>query len=87
MKLRRSAVGALFLLATCSENQPGNAPSSGSLESSHAALGIVPATEVATWKLIRPPPSQGPVWRYLHAGVVEGGRLRGQYGATGPLGL
>jgi hypothetical protein len=84
MKLRRSAVAALLLLATCTEDHLGDGPR---FESSHAALGIVPATEVATWKLIRPPPSQGPVWRYLHAGVVEGGRLRGQYGATGPLGL
>ena len=74
MKLRRSAVGALFLLATCSENQPGSAPSSGSLESSHAALGVVPPTEVATWKLVGPPPSQAPSWRYLQSAAFDESR-------------
>jgi hypothetical protein len=37
MKLRRSAVGVLPLLATCSEEDLGDGPR---LESSHAALAI-----------------------------------------------
>ena len=48
MKLRRSALAALLLLATCNEEHTGNAPGPG-LESSHAALGVVPASEIATW--------------------------------------
>jgi len=51
-EIGRSAVGALFLLATCSGKPPGSAPSSG-LSRSHAALGVgEPLTEVATWKLV-----------------------------------
>ena len=70
MKLLRSALGALFLLATCSENQPGNAPGSR-VESSRAALGVVPASEVATWKLAGPLPSQAPSWRYLQSAAFD----------------
>jgi len=55
MKLRRSAVATLLLLATCTEDHHGNGPG---LESSHAALGVVPASEIASWTLI-PPPADG----------------------------
>ena len=67
MKLRRSAVAALLLLATCNEDHPRNGPG---FESSHAALGVVPASEVATWTLI-PPPAQGPDPRFLQAAVLD----------------
>jgi hypothetical protein len=58
MKLRRSAVVALNLLAACNEDHPADRPDPG-MESTHAALGVVPASEVATWTLI-PPPRAGP---------------------------
>lgn len=69
MKLRTSAVGALLLLATCNEDHPGNAPGPG-LESSPAALGVVPASEVATWTLIAPP-ADGPVPRFLQTAAFD----------------
>ena len=74
MKMRTSAIAALSLLAACSEDQPGNAPGSGSLESSHAALGTVPATEVASWTLAGPQTSQAPTWRYLQSAAFDESR-------------
>ena len=72
MRLRRSAVLALLLLATCNEDHPGSTPGSG-LESSHAALGVVPASEVATWTLISPP-AQGPDPRFLQTAAFDEAR-------------
>jgi hypothetical protein len=40
------------------------------MESTHAALGVVPASEVATWTLI-PPPAQGPDPRFLQTAVFD----------------
>jgi hypothetical protein len=53
MKLRRGVAGALLLLAACSDEHPGNRPGFRP-ESSHAALGVVPASEIATWTRIDP---------------------------------
>ena len=67
MKPRRSAIGTLLLLATCSETDPGNDPR---LESSHAALGTVPATEIATWtRFVAPAKSPGS--RYLQSAAFD----------------
>ena len=56
MKPQRNIVGALLLLAACSEDHSSNAPRSRP-ESSHAALGTVPASEIATWTEIAAPPA------------------------------
>ena len=69
MKLRRSAVAALLLLATCTEDHPGHAPGSR-VESSHAALGTVPASEIATWTRIAPP-ALGPDPRYMQTAAFD----------------
>jgi hypothetical protein len=61
-------VVALLLLATSCENDPGNSPR---LESSHLALGTVPATEVATWTRIGAPSSPLPNPRYMQAAAVD----------------
>jgi hypothetical protein len=58
----------LLLLSACSEAPPGNEPR---LESSHAALGTVPATESATWTRIDAPPAPSPTPRYLHSAVFD----------------
>jgi MYXO-CTERM domain-containing protein len=68
MKLRNSAAATLLLLTTCSENDPGNSPR---LESSHLALGTVPATEVATWTRIGAPTSPLPNPRYMQATAFD----------------
>ena len=53
-RLRTSALSALLLLASCSPSNPGRSPR---LESSHRALGTVPASEKGTWtKLSAPVP-------------------------------
>ena len=70
MKLRRSVGGALLLLTACTENGSGHAPGSGRAISSHAALGTVPASEVATWTRVGPP-AQGPDGRYLQAAAFD----------------
>jgi MYXO-CTERM domain-containing protein len=67
-QLKMGAVAALLLLATCSEAPPGNEPR---LESSHAALGSVPATESATWTRIDVPPTPGPTPRFLQSAVFD----------------
>ena len=67
-QLKMGAVAALLLLATCSEAPPGNEPR---LESSHAALGTVPATESATWTRIDVPPTPGPTPRYLQSAAFD----------------
>ena len=66
MQLRRSAVLALPLLATCCENDPGDRLR---VESSRAAVGTVPATEVATWTRLGPPAA--PDSRYLQAAAFD----------------
>jgi len=70
MKLQGSAVVALLLLATCNENNRGTTPGRG-VESSHAALGTVPASEVATWTLAGTPPAQSPDPRYLQTAAFD----------------
>jgi MYXO-CTERM domain-containing protein len=67
MKLRRSTVVALFLLATCNEDHPGNG---SRVESSHAALGVIPASEVATWTRVAPP-ALSPDPRFLQTAAFE----------------
>jgi len=61
-------VVALLLLTTCCETDPGNSPR---LESSHLALGTVPATESATWTRIGAPSSPIPNPRYLQAAAFD----------------
>jgi hypothetical protein len=61
-------VVALLLLTTCCENDPGNSPR---LESSHLALGTVPAAESATWTRIGAPSSPIPNPRYLQAAAFD----------------
>ena len=74
----------LLLLATCSENGPGNiAP----FESSHSALGTVPATESATWTRVGAPTSPTPNPRYLQSAAFDETRkvlvmFGGRSGAT-----
>jgi hypothetical protein len=58
----------LLLLSACSETYPGNEPR---LESSHAALGTVPATESATWTRIDAPPPPSPSPRYLQSAAFD----------------
>jgi len=60
----------LLLLATCNEDHPGNRPR---LESSRAALGTVPASEIATWTLISPP-AEGPDPRSLQTVAFDESR-------------
>jgi len=69
MRLRRSVLAALLLLATCNEDHLGKTPGSA-LESSHAALGVVPASEVATWTRI-PPPADGLTPRSLQTAAFD----------------
>jgi hypothetical protein len=66
MQLRKSAVPALLLLATCCDRDPGTRPR---VESSRAALGTVPATEKATWTRLGPPAV--PVARYLQSAAFD----------------
>jgi len=56
MKLQRNIVGALLLLATCSEDHSGDTLGSRP-ESSRAALGTVPGSEIAIWTQIAAPPA------------------------------
>ena len=70
MKLRTSTLAALLLLAACPGAHPGKTPGSR-VETSHAALGKVPAGEVATWKLMAPPPGTSPDPRYLQAAAFD----------------
>ena len=93
MKLQGSAVVALLLLATCNENNRGTTPGRG-VESSHAALGTVPASEVATWTLAGTPPAQSPDPRYLQTAafdetrkvlVMFGGQSEDFPGYSGPV--
>jgi len=62
------ALAALFLIATCSETNPGNDPRP---ESSEAALGTVPATESAAWTRIDAPPPPSPAPRYLQSAAFD----------------
>ena len=73
MILRRGVVAALLALATCSEDHSGETPGPR-LESSHSALGTVPATEIATWTLAGPLLSQAPTWRYLQSAAFDESR-------------
>jgi hypothetical protein len=68
MKLRNSAAATLLLLTTCSGTDPGSSPR---IESSHLALGTVPATESATWTRIGAPSSPLPNPRYMQAAAVD----------------
>ena len=83
MQLRKSAVPALLLLATCCDRDPGQRPR---VESSRAALGTVPATEKATWTRFGPPAV--PAARYLQSAAFDETRnvlvmFGGLAGATG----
>ena len=79
MKFRRSMLAALVLLATCNEDHSGRA-SDPRVESSHSALGTVPATEKATWTRVGPP-VPGPDGRYLaSAAIDETGRVLAMFG-------
>jgi hypothetical protein len=69
MKLRNSAVGAVLLLAACTENNPSELLGSRP-PSSHSALGVVPATEIATWTRVGPP-AAGPQWLYLQSAAFD----------------
>jgi hypothetical protein len=66
--ISRLALAALLLLATCSEPNPGNDPR---IESAHAALGTVPASESATWTRVDPPPAPSPTPRYLQSAAFD----------------
>jgi len=66
MQLRKSAVPALLLLAICCDRDPGSGPL---VESSRAALGTVPPTEVATWTRVGPPVV--PDSRYLQSAAFD----------------
>ncbi len=66
MPLRKIALPTLLLLATCCDRDPGNRPR---VESSRAALGVVPATEKATWTRLGPPAA--PDLRYLQAAAFD----------------
>jgi hypothetical protein len=67
-QLRVGALMGLLLVATCSEAPPGNDPQ---IESSHAALGTVPATESATWTRIDVPPTPSPTPRFLQSAAFD----------------
>ena len=72
MNLRISAVGALLLLASCTQDHSGDTTGPG-LESSHTALGVVPASEIATWTRVGPP-VLGPGSRYMQAAAFDESR-------------
>jgi MYXO-CTERM domain-containing protein len=72
MILRRNALAALLLLAGCSESNPGKLPGPG-LPSRHAALGVVPASEIATWTRVGPP-VMGPGSRYMQSAAFDESR-------------
>ena len=59
MKLRNSAIAALFLLTTCNETETAN------VEPSTQALGKTPSSEIATWRKVGG--STLPSGRYLQA--------------------
>jgi hypothetical protein len=67
-RLRMGVMAALLLFATCSEPSPSKDPR---LESSHAALGTVPATESAAWTRIDVPPPPSPAPRYLQSAAFD----------------
>ena len=69
MKLRSSAVGAVLLLAACSENSPENVRGSHPV-TSRSALGVVPSTEIATWTRVGPP-ADSPKWLYLQSAAFD----------------
>ena len=66
MQLRRNVVPVLLLLSTCCERDQGNR---SRVESSRAALGVVPATEKATWTRLGPPAV--PDSRYLQSAAFD----------------
>ena len=68
MKFQRSVVAAVLLLATCNDDHHGN---STRPESSRAALGVLPAGEIATWTFAGPPLVQAPVWRFLQSAAFD----------------
>jgi hypothetical protein len=70
MNLRRSSVVVFLLIASCSESHVGNAPTPGGLRSSRSALGVVPASESATWTRVGPP-DLAPASRYLQAAAFD----------------
>ena len=72
MKLRSRAMGLVFLLAACSEDHSGDGTGLRPI-SSHVALGIVPASETATWTHVGPPPV-GPNPRYLQSAAFDESR-------------
>ncbi len=72
MKLLGRALGAVLLLAACSEEHSSDGLGSRPI-SSHAALGIVPATETAIWTHVGPPPV-GPSAPYLQAAAFDESR-------------
>jgi hypothetical protein len=64
-------VGTLLLLANCSEKQRDTG---ARLESAHAALGTVPATEAAVWTRVGASTSPTPNPRYLQAAAFDESR-------------
>jgi hypothetical protein len=70
MKLQRSAAVVLLLFSTCNQDNPANTPGPG-VEFSHAALGVVPASEVATWTRIAPSALVSPDPRYLQSAAFD----------------
>ena len=72
MKLRSRAMGLVLLLAACSEDHSGDGTGLRPI-SSHVALGIVPASETATWTHVGPPPV-GPSPRFLQSAAFDESR-------------
>jgi len=63
-----SALAFLLLLTTCSAPNPDNRPR---VESSHMALGTVPASEIATWTRVSAPVPLNPGSRYLQSAAFD----------------
>ena len=69
MMPRKNALAVLLLLAGCSENNPGKVPGPV-LPSRHAARGVVPASESATWTRVGPP-VMGPSSRDMQSAAFD----------------
>jgi hypothetical protein len=76
MKLRNTAITTFLVLATCADGtQPESAPTAentSTVESSKAALGKIPPSEVAQWQKVGS--SNTPSSRYLHAAAFDEAR-------------
>ncbi|MGB8298982.1 MAG: kelch repeat-containing protein [Polyangia bacterium] len=69
MTLQKNALAALLLLATCNEAHLGRT-TGPDVEAPHAALGVVPASEIATWTHVGPP-VLGPSSRYMQSAAFD----------------